>query len=277
MTPLLFSLVVLAASYAAGLLGSLLGLGGGIVIVPVLTLLLGVKIHYAIGASIVCVVATSSGAAASYVEKHLTNLRVAMLLEVATAGGALSGALIAGWLPERWLYLLFAGILAYTVWAMARPRKTAAAPRPADPLADRLQLHGDYHDAASGTSSPYRVARVKLGLGVSYFAGIISGLLGVGGGVLKVPVMNLSMGLPLKVSTATSNFMIGVTAATSAAVYFMRGDILPFVAAPVAVGVLLGARTGSHLIGRINTSVLRVIFVIILAWTVVQMLMKGIR
>ena len=277
MTPLLFSLVVLAASFAAGLLGSLLGLGGGIIVVPVLTLLLGIDIHYAIGASIICVIATSSGSAASYVEKHMTNLRVAMLLEVATAIGAVSGAFLAGALPPRWLHVLFGLILGYTAWAMSRKRKVALEPPPPDPWADRLQLHGQFFDQLAGREVFYRVARVKVGLAVSYFAGIISGLLGVGGGVLKVPVMNLSMGIPLKVSTATSNFMIGVTAAASAAVYFMRGDILPFVAAPVAAGVLLGARTGSRMMGRMNTAVIRMIFVVVLVWTAVQMLLKGVR
>jgi uncharacterized membrane protein YfcA len=281
MTPLLFTLIVFAASFAAGLLGSLVGVGGGIIVVPVLTLLFGVKIQYAIGASIVSVIATSSAGAASYVRERLVNLRVAMLLEVFTAAGALAGALAAPKVSARSLFLLFGALMAYTAWNMSRPARGgsggAAHPSVPDALADRLKLHSHYIDRATGEDVHYRVGRTRIGLAVSAVAGVMSGLLGIGGGTLKVPAMNLAMGIPLKVCTATSNFMIGVTAAASAAVYFMRGEILPFVAAPVATGVLLGATAGSKLLGRTHSAVVRVLFVIVLSVTAVQMLIKGLR
>ncbi len=276
MSPLAFTLVVWGISYVAGLLGSLMGVGGGIIVVPALTLLMGVSIQKAIAASIISVIATSSGAASSYVSERITNMRLGMVLEVATVAGALTGACLAAVVSGRWLYVTFAVVLFYTVWTMVRPRGHRIEPAP-DPLADRLRLHGSYLDRSLGKRVGYTVSRTKLGLAVSYVAGVASGLLGIGGGVLKVPVMNLAMGLPIKVCTATSNFMIGVTAATSAAVYLMRGEVLPFVAAPVAVGVLLGARTGARLMGGIKSGVIRMIFVAVLAVSAAQMLLKGLR
>ena len=276
MTPLAFTLVVLGISYAAGLLGSLVGVGGGIIVVPALTLLMGVSIQKAIAASIISVIATSSGAAASYMNERITNMRLGMVLEVATVAGALTGAYLAVMVSGRWLYITFAIVLAYTVWTMLKPKVARIDPAP-DALADRLKLHGTFFDKALGRQVDYQVSRTKLGFAVSYVAGVASGLLGIGGGVLKVPVMNLAMGLPLKVCTATSNFMIGVTAATSAAVYLMRGEVLPFVAAPVAVGVLLGARTGARIMGHLHTSVIRIIFVAVLAVSAAQMLLKGLK
>jgi len=276
-TPPLFTLVVLVLSYAAGLLGSLVGVGGGIIVVPVLTLALGVSIQKAIAASIISVIATSSGAAAAYVSERITNLRLGMLLEIATVIGALVGATLATVISGRWLFLLFGVVLAYTAWSMSRPRRVEAGEAPPDAWADRLGLHGSYFDRSLGRAVSYRVARTKLGLAVSGVAGMVSGLLGIGGGVLKVPVMNLAMGLPIKVCTATSNFMIGVTAATSAAVYFVRGEVLPFVAAPVAVGVLLGAKTGARLLGGMRQQRVRLIFVLVLIVSAGQMLWKGLR
>lgn len=276
MTPFWFTMIAFAGSYIAGLFGSLVGVGGGVIVVPVLTLILGVPIHYAIGASIVSVIATSSGAAASYVRKGMANLRVAMVLEVATAAGAIVGALLAGQAPERVLYIAFGAILIYTATSMLRKRKVAKAPVP-DPLADRLKLHGSYYDQSEKREVHYRVARTKTGFAVSGFAGVMSGLLGIGGGAIKVPTMNLAMGIPLKVCTATSNFMIGVTAAASAMVYFARGEVLPFITAPVACGVLLGAMTGSQLMGRMRTSWIRYLFLGVLLFTAGQMLWKGFR
>ena len=276
MTPLGFTLIVLGISYAAGLLGSLVGVGGGIIVVPALTLLLGVSIQKAIAASIISVIATSSGAAASYVSERITNMRLGMVLEVATVSGALTGAYLAAVVSGRWLFMTFALVLFYTVWTMLRPKGHRVEPAP-DRLADRLGLHGSFFDRSLGQQVDYRVSRTKLGFAVSYVAGVASGLLGIGGGVLKVPVMNLAMGIPIKVCTATSNFMIGVTAATSAAVYLIRGEVLPFVAAPVAVGVLLGARTGARVMGGLHSGVIRVIFVVVLAVSAAQMLMKGLR
>ena len=276
MTPLGFTLIVLGISYAAGLLGSLVGVGGGIIVVPALTLLLGVSIQKAIAASIISVIATSSGAAASYVSERITNMRLGMVLEVATVSGALTGAYLAAVVSGRWLFMTFALVLFYTVWTMLRPKGHRVEPAP-DRLADRLGLHGSFFDRSLGQQVDYRVSKTKLGFAVSYVAGVASGLLGIGGGVLKVPVMNLAMGIPIKVCTATSNFMIGVTAATSAAVYLIRGEVLPFVAEPVAVGVLLGARTGARVMGGLHSGVIRVIFVVVLAVSAAQMLMKGLR
>lgn len=279
MTPLLFVGLLFAISVMAGLLGSLLGLGGGIIVVPALTLMFGIDIRYAIGASIVSVIATSSGAAAAYVRDHMTNLRVAMVLEIATTTGALSGAFLAGRLGGRWLYIIFGLAMGYSSVMMYRrpqndtPDQTARVA----PWADYLRLHGRYHDEALGRDVPYRVVRTRIGLALMYLAGVMSGLLGIGSGALKVPALDLAMHLPIKVSTATSNFMIGVTAAASAGVYFARGDIDPFVAAPVATGVLIGAMGGARLLGRLHSGTIRAMFVAVLLWVSVEMLLKGIR
>jgi len=278
MTPIEFFAAAFAISVAAGLLGSLLGLGGGIIVIPALTLLLGVDIRYAIGASIVSVIATSSGAAAAYVRERMTNLRVAMFLEIATTAGAITGAYVAGLVSVRWLYLVFGLVMGYSALMMFRKRRSAlAADVPPDVLADRLRLHDVYFDEAAGREVAYRVARPRIGLGLMYVAGVVSGLLGIGSGALKVPAMDLAMRLPIKVSTATSNFMIGVTAAASAGVYFARGDINPFIAAPVAAGVLGGATAGSRLLGRIDSETIRVIFVAVLLWVSAEMLLKGVN
>jgi uncharacterized membrane protein YfcA len=276
-TPLAFVLWALLASFLAGLIGSLLGLGGGIIIIPALTLWLHIDIRYAIGASIVSVIATSSGAAATYVRERLANLRVAMVLELATTTGALSGAFLAGRIATRWLYFIFGAVMAYSSIMMFRKMRggSSRSRRPA-PWADRLRLHSSYYDEALGKEIAYRVVSTRIGLGLMYVAGIVSGLLGIGSGVLKVPAMDLAMGLPVKVSTATSNFMIGVTAAASAGIYFSRGDIDPFVAAPVAVGVLLGAAIGSRWLSRLRGSTVRGIFVVVLLWVAAQMLLRGI-
>ena len=283
MTLLTFTLAAFGLSLAAGLLGSLLGLGGGIVVVPALTLLLGIDIRYAIGASIVSVIATSSGAAASYVKEHMANLRVAMLLEVMTTAGAISGAYLTDSIPARGLYVIFGVVMAYTAFVMWRGKGAGGGADRPDKLADRLRLHGSYPDAAAGDGAGeggevhYRVRRTPLGLAVSYFAGLISGLLGIGGGAVKVPTMTIAMGLPIKAATATSNLMIGVTGAASAGIYFMRGDINPAVAAPVAVGVLLGATGGSRLLGKIKSKWINYAFVAVVVWISIQMLVKGVR
>ncbi|MFO0872728.1 MAG: sulfite exporter TauE/SafE family protein [Phycisphaerales bacterium] len=265
-----------ASSVAAGFLGALLGLGGGIIVVPVLTLLLGLDIRYAIGASIVSVIATSSAAGAAYVRDHLANVRVAMFLEVATTIGALGGAMLAGVLDPRWLYIVFGLVLGAVSLAMLRHSEEAhGAPSRRDPLSDRLKLGGRIHDPRTASMREYAVVRPRLGFGVSVVAGGLSGLLGVGGGVMKVPMMTLGMGMPMKAATATSNLMIGVTAAASAGVYFSRGDIEPFVAGPVAVGILVGALTGARTLGRIQSRALRIAFTIVMLVVAVQMLHKG--
>ena len=277
MTPLQFTLEIFGISLVAGVVGSLLGLGGGIIVVPALSLLFGLDIRYAIGASIVSVIATSSGAAASYVREHMTNLRVAMLLELGTTTGALTGAYVAGLINTRWLYVIFGVMMGYSAIVMLRGRhQEGAGVVPPDSWADKLKLHGVYFDQATEQNVVYRVTRSKLGLVLMFVAGMVSGLLGIGSGALKVPAMDLAMRLPIKVSTATSNFMIGVTAAASAGVYFVRGDIDPFVAAPVAAGVLFGATAGARLLPRLQARSIRLSFVVILLWVSAEMLWKGV-
>jgi uncharacterized protein len=276
MSPLLFVIVVAAISLVAGFLGALLGLGGGIIIVPTLTLLLGVDIRLAIGASIVSVIATSSGAAAAYVRDRMANIRVAMFLEIGTAAGAITGAYLAGIIHPRFLFILFGLILAYSAFAMLRGRKSAEQEIVVGPWARVLKLKSSYFDDAVGEEIVYQPVRARIGLGLMYFAGVISGLLGIGSGSLKVPAMDLAMELPIKVSTATSNFMIGVTAAASAGVYFSRGQIDPFIAGPVAIGVLGGAFIGSHTLGRISSRSVRFTFVVVLTVIAAQMLFKGV-
>ncbi len=276
MTPLLFVLTVGAISLLAGFLGSLLGLGGGLIVIPALTLLLHVDIRLAIGASIVSVIATSSGAAAAYVRDRLANMRVAMFLELGTTTGAITGAYLAGIVPQRLLFMLFGLILGYSALAMLRGRRSGAEETEVGTWTRMLRLRSSYFDDAAGEEIIYQPVRARLGLALMYIAGTVSGLLGIGSGALKVPAMDLAMELPIKVSTATSNFMIGVTAAASAGVYFSRGQIDPFIAAPVAIGVLAGAFLGSHTLGRIGSRSVRATFVVVLTLIALQMLFKGI-
>ena len=277
MTPLEFTLVVFACSVVAGVVGSVLGLGGGIIVTPVLTILLGINIRYAIGASLIAIIATSSGAASAYVRERMTNLRVAMLLEIATTSGALTGATLAAFVHARVLYLIFAVVLGYSSLMMFRRRNDVSSTDvPPDKIADTLKLHDTFYDPSVGQSVAYRVTRTPFGLGLMYIAGVVSGLLGIGSGSLKVPAMDLCMRLPIKVSTATSNFMIGVTGAASAGVYFARGEIDPFIAGPVAAGVLLGAQGGSHLLGHLKNNVVRSVFVFVLLWISLTMGWKGV-
>jgi uncharacterized membrane protein YfcA len=269
---------ILALSVVAGVLGALLGLGGGIIIVPGLTLLLGLPIRYAVGASIVSVIATSSGAAAAYVRGGIANLRIAIALEVATTVGALSGAFLAGHVPARWLYIVFGVLLAYSAVALLG-RLTVEVPGevPPDPLAERLGFSGEYFDRALGQRVPYTATGVLPGGAMMYVAGVLSGLLGIGSGSFKVLAMDVVMRLPMKVSTATSNFMIGVTAAASAGVYFARGDIHPLIAAPVALGVLAGAWSGTRVMQRLRNVTIRKLFIPVLAITAVEMVLRGLH
>ena len=276
MTPLVFVVSLALISVAAGVLGSLVGLGGGVVIVPVLTIFYGVNIRLAIGASIVSVIATSSGAAAAYVRERMTNLRAGMFLEVATTTGALSGAYLATLLPERFLFAFFGVVLAYSSVITYRKRhEDQLLAVSNDRIANYFNLHGSYYDEAEGREVTYKVSGTKLGLVLMYIAGLVSALLGIGSGALKVPAMDGAMHLPMKVSTATSNFMIGVTAAASAGVYFMRGQIDPIIAAPVAAGVLLGATFGARVLGRITSRTIRLLFVGVLVVISIEMLQKG--
>jgi len=276
-TPLFFVLTVAAISFLAGFLGSLLGLGGGMIVIPALTLMLHVDIRLAIGASIISVIATSSGAAAAYVRDRLANLRVAMFLELGTTTGAIIGAYIAGIVHPRFLFITFGLILAYSAIAMLLGRRSAEEQTEVGSFTRHLKLSGSYFDDAAGMEITYEPVRARLGLLLMVIAGTVSGLLGIGSGALKVPAMDLAMELPIKVSAATSNFMIGVTAAASAGVYFARGQIDPFITAPVALGVLAGALVGSYTMGRIGSRAVRVIFVIVLVLISAQMLLKGIH
>lgn len=276
MTTILFLIQTFLISIGAGIFGALLGLGGGVILVPILTLGLGIDIHYAIGASIVSVIATSLGAAAAYLRDGVTNIRVAMFLEIGTTLGAITGAFIAGLVGGPGLFILFGVVLLYSAYAMFR-RRNVELPDGVQmgPLANFLQLGGQYYDVALNRQVTYNVRGVRYGLPLMFLAGAVSGLLGIGSGVLKVPAMDLAMKLPMKVSTATSNLMIGVTAAASAGIYFIRGDVNPFIAAPVAMGVLIGATLGTKIMMRARSTFIRQVFIVVLVLTAVQMLAKG--
>jgi uncharacterized membrane protein YfcA len=272
---LLFGLLVGGGAFCAGLLGALTGLGGGVVIVPLLTLALGVDLRYAIGASLVSVIATSSGSAAAYVREGFTNIRIGMVLEVATTVGALSGALAAGLISARVIAVIFGVVLLYSA-AQSFRRRHATTPTDAasHPWAEKLRLHGTY-PAAEG-ERPYGVQRLPLGLALMYVAGVLSGLLGIGSGAMKVIAMDEAMLLPFKVSTTTSNFMIGVTAAASAGIYFHRGYIDPALSLPVMLGVLGGALVGARVLTRAHPKVLRVAFAAVILVLGVEMIAHGV-
>jgi uncharacterized membrane protein YfcA len=268
--------VIFGAGIAAGLLGSMTGLGGGALIVPLLTIGFGLDIRVAVGASIVSIIATSSGAAAAYVRDHLTNIRIGMLLELGTTLGGLSGAYLTGYLPGGALYVLFGVVLLVSALPTAR-RLGEELPHGVvnDRWANVLRLSGSYPDRVIGEEVAYQVRGVPAGFSMMYFAGVFSGLLGIGAGALKVLVMDTLMRLPMKVSTATSNFMIGVTAAASAGVYFWRGDVVPAVAAPVALGVRIGALAGARMLVRFPNVTVRLIFIPVLAGVGIEMLLRG--
>lgn len=269
-----FILVVGAGSLAAGFLGSLTGLGGGVVIVPLLVWL-DVDIRYAIGAALVSVIATSSGAAATYVREGYSNLRVGMFLEVATTLGAVSGAFLATDVIRSTsvLSLIFGVVLLLSAYLTLRPRREPPGEETADPLAARLRMDSTY-PTPDGPKS-YHVHGVPLGFGVMYIAGILSGLLGIGSGALKVLAMDQVMRIPFKVSTTTSNFMIGVTAAASAGLYLHRGYIDPTLAMPVMLGVLVGATLGTRVLTRADVRVLRFVFCGVILAMAVQMIWTG--
>jgi hypothetical protein len=280
-------LFLAAGGFGAGVFGSLLGLGGGILIVPLLTVGFGVPFREAVGISLVCVIVTSSAAAGVYLERHAANLRLGMLLEVFTATGALLGGLVAFALPERVLAGLFAALLAWTAFSMLRRGQVqAAATEEAVPLNQvagpgaAAADQGDHRTAARSLADEvagpgYGVRRLGAGAGGSLGAGMLSALLGVGGGIVKVPLMHLVMGVPLRVATATSNLMIGVTAAASAVVYLVRGGIDPYIAGPTAIGVFAGAMVGSRLAARIDVRILRLLFVGVLVLTAAQMTLRA--
>ena len=263
-----------AGSFAAGFLGALTGLGGGIVIVPLLTVVFGVDVHYAVGVSLVSVVATSSGAAAAYVKEGYTNLRVGMLLEIATTTGALLGAYVALWIAPNTIAILFACVLLFSTTQSARPHPQGAH-EDSDALATRLRLASTY--PTPNGPKRYGVRHVPLGFVLMFIAGILSALLGVGSGSIKVLAMDRAMRLPFKVSTTTSNFMIGVTAAASSGVYLARGYIDPVLAFPVMLGVLAGATLGARVLTVAAPRTLRWVFTAAMVALAVEMFYKGVR
>ena len=269
-----FNFLVGLVATLAGFLGSLTGLGGGIVVTPVLTLLFGVDIRYAIGATLVSVIATSSGAAAAYVREGFSNMRVGMFLEIATTLGAILGALLATKIPTSALGVIFGAVLLYSAYVSSRPQPNLTDGERADPLATRLGMNSSY-PAVDGPRA-YVVRRVKTGFGLMFGAGTLSGLLGIGSGALKVIAMDQAMGLPFKVSTTTSNFMIGVTAAASAGVYLNRGYIDPGLAMPVMLGVLIGSLLGARLLPRVRTRVLRLVFGLVVVVLAIEMIYHGV-
>lgn len=249
-------LLMIAGGAAAGLFGSLLGLGGGVLIVPLLTLVFGLDLREAVGVSLVSVIMTSSVAAGVYLERHVADLRLGMRLELFTAVGALIGGSIAFLVEERFLALLFAALLGYVAVSMLRARGSSGTAVPSE------------------SSTSYEVRNLPLGVVGATGAGVLSALLGVGGGIVKVPLMHLGMGVPLRVSTATSNLMVGITAAASAVIYVIHGEVDPYIAGPTAIGVFLGASAGSRIAHRVDLRVLRFLFVAVLLYTAVQMLLR---
>jgi uncharacterized membrane protein YfcA len=269
-----FTAVVAVVSFVAGLLGSLTGLGGGVVLVPLLTIFFHVDIRYAIGASLVSVIATSSGAAAAYVKEGFSNIRIGMFLEIATTFGALLGAFLATWIPASILATIFGTVLLYSAYLSRKPRSQADRDLPPDPLATRLRLNGSFPDLEGRRS--YNVQRVPTGFSLMFGAGALSGLLGIGSGAVKVLAMDQAMQIPFKVSTTTSNFMIGVTAAASAGVYLGRGYVDPGLAMPVMLGVLAGSLLGTRILVKAETQSLRLVFSVVILVLGLQMLYKGI-
>jgi uncharacterized protein len=264
-------------SVGASALGGALGMASGIFIVPILTIIAGVDVRVAIGASIVSVIACSCGSAASFLKERLTNVRLAIVLETATTLGAASGVLLSGVVSVPVLYAIFAAVLLVSAWQMLMRRRVIAAPTHGKPTHGWVRrLDSVYPDRAIGGDVAYRVDRLSGGLALMYGAGLLSALLGIGSGVLKIPAMDTALRLPIKVSSATSNFMIGVTAAASAGAYFMRGAIVPEIVGPVALGSVVGALLGARLLVFISPSKLRLVFVAVLLVLAIQMALAAV-
>ena len=275
MTVLVFTLLVFTGSLAAGLLGALTGLGGGVVLVPLLTLVFHVDLRYAIGASLISVIATSSGAAAAYVREGFSSVRIGMFLEVATTIGAIVGAFLASRVPTRGLAILFGAVLIYSAWLSWQSSRLHHVDVPAnEPWSDRLRLSGSYPGPLHREIS-YKVSRIPQGFAMMFGAGTLSGMLGIGSGAVKVLAMDRIMRIPFKVSTTTSNFMIGVTAAASAGIYLRRGYIDPGLAAPVMLGVLAGSLVGARLLARAPVTILRYIFTVVILALGIEMIVNG--
>ena len=273
MTILAFTLILLAASYCAGLLGSLTGLGGGVVVIPVLTLCFGVDFHNAVGAALVASIATSSGSGSAYVKEGVTNIRLGMFLEIATTIGAVCGAAVAIYLNSNTIAIIYGGVLVLTA-AMQQRRKSDHDGVVGSEMARRLKLFGSWPQK-DGTMKHYQLRHVGGGFSVMYVAGVLSGILGIGSGVLKVIAMDGIMKVPFKVSTTTSNFMMGVTACASAVIYVQRGNIVPGMACPVMIGVLFGALSGAKLLKRLDVRLLRRIFCIVILMVAANMIYQG--
>ncbi len=274
---LLFTLLVFVGSLGAGLLGALTGLGGGVVLVPLLTVVFHVDIRYAIGASLISVIATSSGAAAAYVREGFSSIRIGMFLEIATTIGAIFGAFLATRMPTRALAIIFGVVLLYSAWLSWQQSRCKEEERAAgSPWSDRLRLSGTYPNGAAGECT-YKVDRISAGFATMFGAGTLSGLLGIGSGAVKVLAMDQIMRIPFKVSTTTSNFMIGVTAAASAGIYLHRGYVDPGLAFPVMLGVLAGSLLGAKLLVRARVSLLRGIFTVVILALGVEMILNGLK
>ena len=273
MTILAFTLILLAASCCAGLLGSLTGLGGGVVVIPVLTLCFGVDFHYAVGAALVASIATSSGSGSAYVKEGVTNIRLGMFLEIATTIGAVCGAAVAIYLNSNTIAIIYGVVLVLTA-VMQQRRKSDHNGVVGSEMARRLKLFGSWPQK-DGTMKHYQLRHVGGGFSVMYVAGVLSGILGIGSGVLKVIAMDGIMKVPFKVSTTTSNFMMGVTACASAVIYVQRGNIVPGMACPVMIGVLFGALTGAKLLKRLDVRLLRRIFCIVILMVAANMIYQG--
>jgi uncharacterized membrane protein YfcA len=273
-TLLTFTLIVWGASLLAGFLGALTGLGGGVVIVPLLAIAMHVDLRYAMGASLVSVIATSSGAAAAYVREGYSNIRIGMLLEVATTLGALVGAFLTAYTPKSAIGVIFGVVLLYSAWAANRGHAPGSQDKPSDPLAVKLRLEGDL-PTPTGLRH-YRVYNLGFGFSLMGVAGVLSGLLGIGSGAFKVLAMDRVMRIPFKVSTTTSNFMIGVTAAASAGLYLHRGYIDPGLAMPVMLGVILGSLVGAKILVKAQVKTLRFLFSLVIAALGFQMIYEGI-
>ena len=273
MNTLAFTALVWSGAFLAGFLGSLTGLGGGVVIVPLLTLVFGVDIRYAIGTSLISVIATSSGAAAAFVKEGYSNIRIGMFLEIATTLGALVGAFLAGWLSTEVIAVIFGIVLIYSSYLSSRPKPDHIEVDQPDRLAGRLKMDGSYPTPQGPRS--YYVHAVPAGFGLMSVAGALSGLLGIGSGAVKVLAMDQLMRMPFKVSTTTSNFMIGVTAAASAGVYLNRGYIDPGLAMPVMLGVLAGSLIGARVLVHAKTRVLRIVFSLVILVLGIEMIFNG--
>ena len=274
MTVLVFTLILLLSAYAAGLLGSLTGLGGGVVVIPVLTLGFGVDFHYAIGAALVASIATSSGSGSAYVKEGITNIRLGMFLEIATTIGAVVGAIVAVWLNNSAIAIIYGCVLILTA-AMQQRRKSDHDGVKGSEMARRLKLFGTWPQK-DGSMKHYELRHVGGGFSVMLIAGVLSGILGIGSGVLKVIAMDGIMKVPFKVSTTTSNFMMGVTACASAVVYIQRGNIVPGIACPVLIGVLFGALTGARLLKKLEVRLLRQIFCVAILLVAINMIYQGV-